>query len=271
MDFLLNFWTLKWLHSTLSLVEIRWTLVQFGQSFLSFLVSEVPLPSEKGAWPPNCPTTKRPDRTNAVRTNSPCSSPALSTWRLASWETQRFAHAYVKSCNKQGLPTNHFQRSDSGRSWRGLERFKYSCRVELMLWVSCTLTLELENIAGNLLVMLLYWYLFTKIRPCLGGLVALFDLQYSLHVDFPRPPNDPKTSHWKRQKTPKRYMSRSQLQHRNIFRASRIKAMALGGASIPCKKSVLLCLKASCIWLAMTEKEAPLYSEQHSTRSSSFV
>lgn len=92
MDFLLNFWTLKWLNSTLSCVEIRWTLVQFGQSFLMNWYPRS-LSQVKKAWPPNCPTTKRPDRTNAVRTNSPCSSPALSTWRLASWETQCFAHA----------------------------------------------------------------------------------------------------------------------------------------------------------------------------------
>lgn len=242
MDFLLNFWTLKWLNSTLSFVEIRWTLVQYGQSFLMNWYPRS-LSQVKKAWPPNCPTTKRPDRTNAVRTNSPCSSPALSTWRLASWET-------------------HFQRSDSG-GILGLESFKYSCRVELMVlsklhfdsWVGKYYTMD-----GNLLVMLLFfWYLLTKIRPCLGGLFALFDL----------------LTLWRFSKATRR--SQNATCHPASYNIG-TSSVPLGskqwhwvGPRFPAKSLSSCASGRHASGLAMTEKDVPLYSEQHFTRSSSCV
>lgn len=175
-----------------------------------------------------------------------------------------------KKSNLVKLTNNHFQGSDSG-GILGLESFKYSCRVELMFlsklhfdfdsWVG-----KYYTMAGNLLVKLLFfWYLFAKIRPCLGGLFALFDL----------------LTLWRFSKATKRSQNDKKHQNNTCHPAS----YNIGTSSVPLgskqwhwvgprfpAKSLSFCASGRhASGLAMTEKEVPLYSEQHLTRSSSCV
>ena len=119
--------------------------------FPNELVTEVPLPSEK-SWASQLSYHQAPWSHQCCQDQFTL---FLTSFVYLSWENQHVAGAYIESCTNKAyhrLTYNHdVQRFDSGGILPalGLQSFKYSCRVELMLWVvRCTLILELENLAS---------------------------------------------------------------------------------------------------------------------------